>query len=50
MEALYQSFMEIPISAVKFQGLIQMILVVGALIFKFVIPAPKKKKKDRIKR
>jgi len=44
MEALFQSFLVIPISAVKLQGLIMMILVAGALIFKLVIPAPKKKK------
>lgn len=50
MEALYQSFMEVPISTVKFQGLIQTILVAGALIFKFVIPAPKKKTVLRDKR
>ena len=44
MEAIYQSFMEIPIHAVKFQGLILMILIIGAFIFKFVIPSPKKEK------
>ena len=42
MEALYQSFLEIPIEAVRFQGLVQMILVLGALIFKLIIQAPKK--------
>jgi len=44
MEALCQSFLIIPICAVKFQGLIVMILVAGALIFKFMIPKPQKKK------
>jgi hypothetical protein len=43
MEALYQSFLDIPVDAIRFQGLIQMILISGALIFNFVIRAPEKK-------
>ena len=44
MEALYQSFQQIPIDAVGIQGLFQMILISGLLIFKLAIPAPEKKK------
>jgi len=43
MKALYQSFIEIPVSAVSFQGLIQMIAVAGVVIFKILMPKPKKK-------
>lgn len=44
MEALYQSFTQIPIHAVSSQGLVLMIFISGAFIFKFVMPKPKKKK------
>ncbi len=46
MEPLYQSFLAIPIDAVGLQGLVQMVFIAGALIFKLVIPAPKRKKID----
>ncbi len=46
MEALYQSFMAIPIESVGLLGLVQMIFIVGAVIFKFMIPVPKKEKVD----
>ncbi len=46
MEALYQSFQQIPVDAVGLQGLVQMIIVAGAVIFKFLIPKPKKKDRD----
>ena len=46
MEALYQSFMAIPIKSVGILGLLQMIFIVGALIFKLEILAPKKEKID----
>jgi hypothetical protein len=42
MEALYQSFQQIPVDAVSFQGMIQLILISGVVIFKLRIPAPKK--------
>lgn len=42
MEALYQSFMAIPIESVGILGLIQMVFIAGVLIFKFGMPAPKK--------
>ena len=42
MEALYQSFQQIPIDAVSTQGLVQLVLIAGVLIFKLMIPAPKK--------
>ena len=51
MELLCQSFLEIPVAAVGFQGLIQLIVVSGVLIFKLMIPAPQKVKnedKDRL--
>lgn len=44
MEALYQSFMAIPIDSVGLLGLVQMILIAGAVVFQFVIPVPKKEK------
>jgi len=43
MEALFQSFQQIPIDAIRFQGLIQLILISGVLIFKLKISAPKKR-------
>ncbi|MEE8430383.1 MAG: hypothetical protein V3S16_03965 [Candidatus Desulfatibia sp.] len=43
MEALYQSFQQIPIEAVGLQGLVQIVLLVGAVAFRFLIPKPKKK-------
>ena len=46
MEALYQSFMAIPIESVGILGLVQMIFIAGAVIFKFVIPVPKKEMVD----
>ncbi len=42
MEALYQSFQQIPIDAVSIQGLVQLVLISGVLIFKLIIPKPKK--------
>ena len=42
MELLCQSFMEIPVDVVGLQGLIQLIVVSGVLIFKLMIPAPQK--------
>ena len=44
MEPLYQSFLAIPIDAVGLQGVVQIVLLAGAVIFKLLIPAPKKKK------
>lgn len=44
MEPLYQSFLAIPIDAVGIQGLVQMILLLGAVIFKLAIPKPKNQK------
>jgi len=49
MEALYQSFMVIPIKSVGILGLIQLIFVAGVMIFKLSIPAPKKEKIDPYK-
>jgi hypothetical protein len=46
MEALYKSFLDIPVDAIKFQGLIQMILMSGTLILNFVIRAPEKRLKN----
>ena len=46
MEVLYQSFMAIPIESVGILGLVQMIFIAGAVIFKFTVPAPKKEKID----
>ena len=42
MEALYQSFQQIPIDAVSIQGLVQLVILSGVLIFKLMIPVPKK--------
>ena len=46
MEALYQPFLAVPINSVGILGLIQMIFIAGALIFKLQIMAPKKEKID----
>lgn len=46
MEVLYQSFLDIPVDAIRFQGLIQMILISGALIFNLAIRAPEIKSKN----
>ena len=46
MEALYQSFMAIPIKSVGLLGLVQMMFIAGAVIFKIAIPTPKKEKID----
>jgi hypothetical protein len=46
MEALYQSFVAIPVKSVGLLGLVQMIFIAGVVIFKFVIPAPNKEKND----
>jgi hypothetical protein len=46
MEALYQSFMAIPIESVGFLGLVQIIFIAGAVIFQLMIPVPKKEKID----
>ncbi len=43
MEALYQSFLDIPVDAIKFQGLIQMIFMSGTLILNFAIRIPEKR-------
>jgi hypothetical protein len=43
MEVLFQSFLEIPVKAVSMQGLVQLILILGVLMFKLRIPKPKKK-------
>ncbi len=42
MEALFHSFLEIPVETVSMLGLIQLILVVGVLMFKLRMPKPKK--------
>ncbi len=46
MEPLYQPFLAIPIDAVGLWGMVQMVLVAGAVIFRLVVPAPKKKEID----
>ncbi len=46
MEALYQSFQQIPVDAVGLQGLVQMIVLAGAVVFRLLIPKPKKKDRD----
>jgi hypothetical protein len=46
MEALYQSFMAIPIESVGLLGLVQIIFIAGAVIFQLMIPVPKKEKVD----
>jgi len=43
MEALYQSFMAIPIDSVGMLGLVQIVFITVVVIFKLVIPAPRKK-------
>jgi hypothetical protein len=42
MEALFHSFLKIPVETVSMLGLIQLVLVVGVLMFKLRIPKPKK--------
>ena len=42
MEALFHSFLEIPVETVSMLGLIQLVLVVGVLMFKLRVPKPKK--------
>ena len=42
MEALYQSFIAIPIESVGQIGLIQLVLIIGMVIFKVAMPSPKK--------
>lgn len=44
MELLIESFMEIPLDFVRLQGLVQIIIISGLLIFKLMIPNPKKVK------
>ncbi len=44
MEALYQSFLAIPIESVGLLGLIQMIFIAGVVTFQLVIPVPKREK------
>lgn len=44
MELLIESFMEIPLDFVRLQGLVQFVFVSGILIFKLMIPNPKKVK------
>lgn len=43
MEVLLQSFMDIPIDVIRFQGLVQLIVISGVVIFKMMIPVPQKK-------
>ena len=40
MKALYQPFLAIPVGAVSFQGLLQLVLITGAAIFKLMLPQP----------
>ena len=47
MEALFHTFLEIPIETVSMLGLIQLVLVVGVLMFKLRIPKPKKEMLNR---
>ena len=42
MEALYEWFVEIPVGFVGIQGLILIIVIVGAFIFKLKLHKPKK--------
>jgi hypothetical protein len=42
MEALFHSFLEIPVETVSRLGLVQLVLVVGVLMFKLRVPKPKK--------
>ena len=46
MEALYEWFTEIPVESVGMQGLIWVILIAGAFIFKLKLFKPKKKKEE----
>jgi hypothetical protein len=47
MELLFESFMEIPLDFVRLQGLVQLIIISGLLIFKVMIPNPKKVKSEQ---
>jgi len=47
MEMLFESFMEIPLDFVRFQGLVQFVFVSGILIFKMMIPNPNKVKSEQ---
>ncbi len=47
MDALYQSFIEILVSSVSFQGLVQLTLISGAVIYNLVIPKPKNQKAQK---
>jgi len=42
METLYQSFIVIPIESVGQIGLVQLVLIIGMVIFKVAMPSPKK--------
>lgn len=42
MEALYQSFVSIPIELVGHLGLFQMILIAGVVIFRLCLTKPEK--------
>ena len=42
MEALFHSFLVIPVKTVSMIGLLQLVLVVGVLMLKLRIPKPKK--------
>lgn len=44
MELLFQSVMDIPLEAIRLQGLVQLIVISGIVIFKIMMPEPKKKK------
>ena len=47
METLYESFQSIPLESLGLQHLLVLIGIVGFLIFKLVIPKPRKKDKDK---
>ena len=50
MELLFQSVLDIPLDVIRFQGLVQLIVLSGIVIFKVMMPVPQKKKvhhKDR---
>jgi hypothetical protein len=40
MEALFHSLIKIPVGAVNFQGLSQLVLITATVIFKLMIPKP----------
>ncbi len=46
MELLFESVMEIPLDFVRLQGLVQIIIISGLLIFKLMIPNPNKVKSE----